>query len=102
MATGVLPPEFPGWGVGPAGGKLNGVLHNGKDTDRVPVCEQQEQSTGNDHSTRMRGGLGRDLDWILGKLWMNLIPNLPACHAAYAFFDVGGGGAGLVTGKQYR
>ena len=99
MDPGVPPLEFPGWGVGPAGGRLNGVPRNGKDTDRVPVCEQQGQSMGNDHSTRTRGGLGRDLGWILGKLGMNLVTNLRACHAAYAFLDVGGGGAGFVTGE---
>ena len=99
MDTGVLPPEFPGWDVGPAGGKLNGVLRNGKDTDKVSVREQQGQSTGNDHSMRMWGGLGRDLGWILGKLGMYFVTNLRAGHAAYAFLDVGGGGAGFVTGE---
>ena len=70
---------------------------SGKETDRVPVCEQQGQSS--DHSTRMRGGLGRDLGWILGKLGMNLVTNLRACHAAYAFLDIGDGGAGLFAGE---
>ena len=80
--------------------RLNGfLLRSGKDTDRVTVCAQQGQSTGAIHSTRMRGGLGRDLGLILGKLGMNLVTNLWACHAAYAFFDVGGGGAGVVTGE---
>ena len=65
----------------------------------MPVCGPQGQS--NDHSTRMWEVLGRDLGWILGKLGMNLLTNLRACHAAYAFLDVGDGGAGFVEGKWH-
>ena len=75
------------------------MLRNERDTDKEPVRKQQGQSTGNDHSTKMWGGLGQELGWTLGKQGMSLVTNLRACHAAYAFLDVGGGGAGFVTGE---
>ena len=63
-------------------------------TDKVPVCGPQGQTR--DHSTRTRV-VGRGLSWILGKLGRNLLTNL----RAYAFPDVGEGGAGFDEGGRH-
>ena len=98
MDPGVLPPGVPGWGV-PARGKFTeGGPRSGMSTDKVPVCGPQGQTK--DHSTRTPV-VGRGLGWILGKLGRNLLTNLRACQAAYAFLDVGDGGAGFGEGGRH-
>ena len=94
MDPGVLPPGVPGWGF-PARGKFTvGGPRSGMSTDKVPVCGPQGQTK--DHSTRTLV-VGRGLGWILGKLGRNLLTNL----RAYAFPDVGEGGAGFDEGGRH-